>query len=229
MRSVAGNCKIISINGAPASGKDTQAEILANRNPTAMVISPGQLLRDFSKGKSMYADLFDFDVQQLSLDLENGALVDGEKLSDGVLGIMKREFENGIDTFVLAGWPREERSYSRLMRFEPAPDERPTFQFVCLIVSDDEARSRFERRVRGMKRLGENLRSDDTPEGFQARMDVFRNRTLPHLNIHADETGLIFINAEGSRKQTQAELRKELHLDPVRPRVEGSLPLQARK
>lgn len=224
---------IVCFNGPPYVGKDTQAKLLAANDPTAVLLSPGAILRDCVESKNGFRKYFDFDIRKLRADLKVGNLVDGVILAQGLERIVLSKLEEGKRKFIFAGWPREEASLSVLQnRVSVLRSEKVevNLQHIYLIAPEDELWTRFNAGLISKKRRGRKPREDDTPEGFESRIVTFNCRTLPFMKRHKLDFGFIEVESGETEHRTQERVLRALGLPP-RSSVEGQPQsnLQARK
>lgn len=201
--------KLFVFIGPPASGKDTQAELLAERNSSIEVFSPGQLLRREAETGSQWAD----NIRQAS---EQGLLVDNHIVDS----VIRKELGRADlkDTIIFTGFPRNMGQLPMLDALLTDLD----FNFggaVYFELSDEIATERITGRwyapesgetyhtkynppkVEGFCDIsGEQLvrRADDEPEVVAERLEVFRERTLPVVDEFRRRGQLIEINAAPS-------------------------------
>ncbi len=231
-RAVQKPIEVVCINGLPYVGKDTQAELMVENDPTAVRISPGQILRDVVANRNGYRKFFAFEPKKLRADLKVGRLVDGDILAKGLAQIVAGEIAKGKSRIVFAGWPREEESFGIFQDFVSelrSQDTAVNVNFIYLRASEEEVLRRFEKELHAKKVRGREPREDDTPEGFAQRVAVFNLQTKPFLSRHAEEIGLLYVESGQTKHKTQEGVLRALsaHGDRI---MEGyRLPPQARR
>ena len=220
--------RFIFVNGGPASGKDTQAELLAQKMPDSSVISPGGILRDLSTKheESPYAPFFKLNTTNLRDTLRHGRNVNPKALTNGIVNLVNHELEEGRRNFIFAGYPREERSYWGItmylenLRREGAYDAVKD-QFVYLNVSEGELWKRFDERVQDAINDGREVRHDDLHGEFDERIKTFMQNTAPLIEDLLLDGKLITVDAMGPSEETQRELVWALGLQKITS-VEGA-------
>lgn len=220
--------RFVFINGGPASGKDTQAELLSQRIRDSFVISPGEILRDLSTlhAKSPYNELFEINTINLRDTLRHGRNVNPKALTKGIGNLIDRELKAGKRNFIFAGYPREERSYWGItmylenLRREGAYDAVKD-QFVYLNATEGELWNRFDKRVQDAIDDGREVRHDDLHGEFDERIKTFVQSAVPLIEDLLLEGKLITVHAMGSAEETQCELIRALGLQKTTS-VEGA-------
>ena len=164
---------IIVIAGPPASGKDTQAELLADRLQ-GIIISPGALLRAEA-------------VQDpaLAAQLKRGDLADDDHV-DEIIGREMLKHKN--QTLILDGTPRHLPQVTWLGGFLKQHFSDTTAVGVRLKVAEVELRERAAQRKR----------SDDDAAAFEHRLDIYRKEIIPALDALQTVMPVLKVNGEGS-------------------------------
>lgn len=218
----------ICVTGISASGKDYQSERLVADVPTAVRLSPGDLMRKAQKSENKnhgflkpYIDL-----------LKVGGIFPGEVTMSILAAEISDHVERGADTFVLTGFPRNEgnlNTYDKYLLgirkwFWPIYED-----MVFLSIDEAEAFKRRDLRVSETLRRNEEVRADDLPGVMEKKLVVFKEETQPLINRLVDSGRMLVVDARGSKDETQRELRRNLMWDSYHPPVEGAVPPRSRR
>ena len=179
----------IVILGAPASGKGTQATILAERYNIPH-ISTGDLLRAAVKA-------------QTELGLKAKSVMDaGELVSDElVLGMLRERLEaDDVEGgFILDGFPRnlvQAKALDELL----ADMSQPVDEAVQIEIDPEVIVGRLA------KRAEEEGRSDDTEETVRNRIRVYEEQTAPVVGFYADQEKLSQVFGVGTVEEVNARI-----------------------
>jgi len=164
----------ILLIGPPASGKGTQAKILARQG--MVHLSTGDMLRAEIKSGSNFG-------KEIDTIISNGHYVSDE--------IVNRLIRNNISLTknnVFDGYPRtiEQVKYLGTLFGELG-------QRLDLVISFEIERESLIGRI--TKRFIEEGRSDDNPEAFSIRLDEYEKNTLPVLEYCREWGNVIPIDA----------------------------------
>jgi adenylate kinase len=206
----------IILLGPPASGKGTQAEILAEHFKIP-AISMGQILREQVKAKTEIGN----EIEKI---LNSGELISND-LTDKLLWkrIEKDDCKNG---FILDGFPRT-RIQAKFL------NEKINIDKVILIkVSDKEVINRLSGR-RSCSKCGdiyhlefnppkqENIcdecggklihREDDTPKIIKERLKIYHTETEEVIEYYTEKNILIEVDGERDIKEIGDEIIKLLN------------------
>ena len=184
--------KLFLIIGAPGSGKTTDAEIIAERNPDTIVhYSTGDLLREeVASGSELGKEIKSY--------IDNGKLVP--------LQIVINTIKNAIEkadkpVVIIDGFPR---SVEQMKALDEMLKENPNIELVEVIevvVSEEVARERVLGRARG---------ADDNVEVFNNRMKVYLE-PLPEIEkFYESQNKLVKINGERTIEEIVADMEKEI-------------------
>ena len=184
--------KLFLIIGAPGSGKTTDAEIIAERNPDTIVhYSTGDLLREeVASGSELGKEIKSY--------IDNGKLVP--------LNIVINTIKNAIEkadkpVVIIDGFPR---SIEQMKALDEMLKENPNIELVEVIevvVSEEVARERVLGRARG---------ADDNVEVFNNRMKVYLE-PLPEIEkFYESQNKLVKINGERTIEEIVADMEKEI-------------------
>jgi len=189
--------KIIFI-GPPASGKGTQAEMLARRLNLPL-ISSGNLFRQHIINKTELG-------QKVKEILANGNLVSNETTNQ----IIAKEIENQSDNFILDGYPRniDQAEFLEIIT-------KIDCAFEISITLEEAVRRLSGRRVcqcgasyhlifKPSQKLGLCdfcggqlfQREDDTEEKIKYRYGIYLKETKPLIDFYQKEKILIEINGQ---------------------------------
>jgi len=199
------------IFGAQASGKGTQAEMLAKELGLAH-ISMGELLRQEASSGSRAG-------QQLKAHMDKGELVP----DDLVHKILKQHIEASNGKFILDGFPRKKAQAEWL------DDITDIDRVILLKISDKTALERIGGRRECQKGHNYHLqykppkhegicdecglplhqRSDDTQIAIMKRLQLFHDQTEPLLTHY--KAKLSEVNGEQSIKDVHFAVLKAIH------------------
>ena len=184
--------KLFLIIGAPGSGKTTDAEIIAQRNPDKIVhYSTGDLLRaEVASGSELGKEIKSY--------IDQGKLVP--------LNIVINTIKNAIEkadkpVVIIDGFPR---SVEQMKALDEMLKENPNIELVEVIevvVSEETAKERVLGRARG---------ADDNVEVFNNRMKIYLE-PLPEIEkFYESQNKLVKINGERSIEEIVADMEKEI-------------------
>jgi adenylate kinase len=182
--------KNIILFGPPGAGKGTQAVILQNAYNIPQ-LSTGDMLRAAVKSGS-----------ELGKKAE-GIMKSGGLVSDDIIIGMIAERILADDCkagFLLDGFPRTVKQAEALDEMLKAQGKKIS-AVIEIQVSDEELKSRSEKRKNEALAKGEQPRPDDVPEVFAGRLDTYRKHTAPVLpyysvqNIHTAIDGMQSVDA----------------------------------
>ena len=151
----------IILFGPPASGKGTQAKLLAEQG--MIHLSTGDMLRAESKSGS--------DLGKKINEIISG----GHFVSDDLVdSLIESRIQIGYD-YVLDGYPRTLNQAYHLSSFLNRLDQK-----IDLVINFEVEKEELLKRI--AKRFVEEGRSDDNLEAFSVRLDEYERNTLPVLN-----------------------------------------------
>ena len=150
----------ILLFGPPASGKGTQAKILAAKGYTH--ISTGEMLRTAVKNETPLG-------KTIAALLAEGHLVSDEIVNE----LVAERLKDGCDNLLFDGYPR---TVAQAIFMD---DLARVDLIINLKVEDDVL---FE-RIKG--RFDAEGRSDDNPESFFQRLEEYRRLTHPVLDFYS--------------------------------------------
>jgi adenylate kinase len=182
--------KLFLIIGAPGSGKTTDAELIAKRNPDKIVhYSTGDLLRaEVASGSELGKEIKSY--------IDNGKLVPLEI----VINTIKSAIEKADKEIILIdGFPRSVEQMKALDEMLKQNKNIDLVAVIEVVVSEDVARERVLGRARG---------ADDNVEVFNNRMKVYLE-PLPEIEKFYESQGkLIKINGERTIEEIVDEMEK---------------------
>jgi len=159
--------------GPPGAGKGTQAERIIARFAIQQ-LSTGVLLREAV-------------AQRTSIGVKAKAIMDRGDLvpDDIVVAVVAARLDQPdlADGFVLDGFPR---TLPQAEALDTELEKRDLRLDGVLVLNVDEAVlvDRVRARAIQMQQRGQPVRSDDTPEVCQRRLDVYRAQTAPVIDFY---------------------------------------------
>lgn len=161
--------KLFLIIGAPGSGKTTDASIIASRHSDCMVhYSTGDMLREEVSRETDLGRAIDGYISK-------GALVPLEIILNTIISAIKNAPKNAI---VIDGYPRSTEQMYALNEILEKEDEIELISVIEVAVSDETAKERILGRISE----SQEVRSDDSMEVFQDRMEIYK---IPLSEIQA--------------------------------------------
>ncbi|MDO8669133.1 MAG: nucleoside monophosphate kinase [Candidatus Buchananbacteria bacterium] len=213
----------IILFGPPASGKGTQAKLLADTF-TIPHISTGHLLREIK------ADSDNHLAKQIADLIDNGRLVSDELVNQMVSErIKKDDCQVG---YILDGFPRTEEQVKFL-------DGISNIDYVFLIEIKDEV---IIERISGRRTCKNGhswhikysptkvdgicdvcsealyVRDDDTPEKIKDRLEIYHKNNDPILNYYQEQNKLIKVNGDQHIEKVFQDTIKYL-VDDLRSKI----------
>lgn len=200
--------------GAPGVGKGTQARRLQEEYGWT-VIATGDLLRQaMAEGTPL--------GEQAKAYIQKGELV-----PDALVNQLVSERLQGLEHFILDGYPRNLTQAEMLARILPQPLDAvvyfelaeealiarlsgrricPACGAVFHVVSNPSARGEL------CDRCGTPLviREDDRPETVRHRLQVYHEQTAPLIDYYRQQSLLRVVDAEGTPEEVYQRLRKAL-------------------
>lgn len=170
--------KLFLIIGAPGSGKTTDAQIIAQRNPEAMVhYSTGDLLRDEVASGSERGKLIDSFISK-------GLIVPIDIAIETIVGAIKNA---PTDVVLFDGYPRSHEQMNELDKYLASENGVELVSVIEVEVSEAVARDRVLGRARG---------ADDNEKVFNNRMKVYTDPLADIQNFYEAKSLLKKINGE---------------------------------
>jgi len=192
---------IVFLTGEPASGKDTQAALLAKKLK-AKKINVSEVLDKFFKSyKKNYLKIGN---KNININKEKENRLSGRLVSfDLVSYLMKNEIEKNLKNkknIIVLGGPRslkEAKTYLNL-----AKKLKLNYLFIYLKISEKEV---FKRAL--LRKREDNL---DVEEKIKIRLEFFKKYTLPAINYLKKREEIKEINGEGSVKEIHKRIWEEV-------------------
>ncbi|WP_292660386.1 adenylate kinase [Nitratifractor sp.] len=169
--------KLFLIIGAPGSGKTTDAEIIAKRNPDTIVhYSTGEMLRqEVASGSELGKEIDSY--------ISKGALVPLEIVINTIVGAVKNAPR---DIVLIDGFPRSTEQMKALDEILKEEKDVKLSAVIEVRVSEEVARE----RILGRAEESEVKRSDDNVEVFKHRMKIYLD-PLPEIEKFYESKGLL--------------------------------------
>ena len=163
--------------GPPGAGKGTQAARLVQKFNIPQ-LSTGDMLRAAVAAGTPIG-------RQAKAIMESGALVPDEV----VIGIIDQRIDAAdcANGFILDGFPRTVPQ-AEALRALLAQKGQELNAVVELMVDESVLVDRMRQRVAEAIAAGAEVRADDNPESFKARLETYRRQTAP-VSQHYSEAG----------------------------------------
>ncbi len=191
---------VVMIMGKPGSGKDTQAEILAEKHNLEVIVTSDILRRKFKENPD------DPEVRKEKEIYDTGELNTPEWVLKTVKDYIKNLFErdwDGKNGIILSGSPRTLFEAERFIPFLKDIFGKDNMYAFDLEISDEEGMQRIlERSAREL---------DKDPETLKVRMQEYRERTQPAVD-YIEECGILEkINGMQTIDEVAADIKDKLH------------------
>jgi len=169
--------KLFLIIGAPGSGKTTDAQIIAERNPDTIVhFSTGEMLRqEVASGSELGAEIESY--------ISKGRLVPLKIVIDTIISAIR---QTDREIILIDGFPRSEEQMFELDKILFLQSDIELASVIEVRVSEEVARE----RILGRAQEAEVRRSDDSEEGFNDRMKIY-TEPLPTIQKFYEEKSLL--------------------------------------
>ena len=193
----------IILLGRPGSGKDTQAELLAEKFGLISLVSSKLLERAFSGSKrTVTLEGKIYDVAKEHRHMHGGALVNFNFVSNLVNDEIRRVARSGKG-LIMSASPRSKTEAKKELPLLHKLYGDKVFIFHVYI-------SPREVYVRNLKRHRKDLPELDTREIIKKRLDAFNRYTLPVIRKLEREKKIIEINGEQKIMKIHQDILKIL-------------------
>ncbi len=201
-------------SGIQWCGKWTQARLLEEKHWAKILEMWGEFRRVISSGNELWETLKEIMNRGDQVNWELGWKV----MEDAIENVMK-EYSDSIivfDGFIRNDWNKE--IFDRLL---------PDYQVVLFELSEEKSKQRLLGRMFN-KTTGETFmvgtthdpetweelirRADDNEEGILKRIQLYKDLTLPVVEVQREEWRVIEVNADQSIGEVFAELEQKLWL-----------------
>lgn len=184
--------KVIFLTGPPASGKDTQAKLLAKKFKGVLITTSSAIERFFNKFSKGYLKI---NNRIFSIKKEREKRMRGGFYSPQIVGyIISEKIKKyaGKKALIISGSPRlieEAKIEIETLKNLFSPGD---YKFIFLNVSEKEIFLRVEKRRRKI---------EDEKEIVKKRIENFKKYVVSTINYLRKRRLLIEINGEGSVKE----------------------------
>ena len=168
------------IYGKGAAGKDTQAALLLQEDPTAIKISTGDILREAKDPSHRYHD----HLSPYIVAAEQEGTLIADDVVAGVVGEeIVRLLPEGKRLFIFTGFPRTEGQLQATDEIIARMREQYSIResHILLSVFDRHSRERAEMRKNEALALKQQPRADDERNIVDKRLGVYNLQTRPML------------------------------------------------
>ena len=187
--------KLFLIIGAPGSGKTTDAEIIAEKNPDSIAhYSTGEMLREeVASGSELGKEIDSY--------ISKGQLVPLKIVIETIINAIKNSDK---ETILIDGFPRSTEQMRALDEILQNSDDIELKSVIEVRVSEDTAKT----RILGRAEEAEVKRSDDNEEVFYKRMKIYTD-PLPEIQKFYEAKKLLkVIDGERAIEPIVAEMEE---------------------
>ncbi|OGM60294.1 hypothetical protein A2955_03410 [Candidatus Woesebacteria bacterium RIFCSPLOWO2_01_FULL_37_19] len=189
----------IFLHGRGGSGKDTQADLLAQELPNVLRISTGEIYRGAKSGEGEYGRFHTL-VEPYIEHVDSGHFLPDSIILQMVGSVIEEKVGQGFKNFIFTGFPRTEEQQTAIDEWVKENGEKGLVQSINILyaVLEDHTRERSEkRRISDIETKG-GSRYDDQPKAVESKLKSFTTLTLPMLKKLNDEGLLNVIRANRS-------------------------------
>ncbi len=178
--------------GIQGSGKGTQARLLEKYG--YKIFEPGSQFREIAQQDTIFGK----EIKQI---IDSGNLV-----SDKIVCRLAEDFiqKHPNSPIIFDGIPRNQSQFDTVISM--FQKKAPNFQVLFFELDDQTAIERLKKRA-----VLEN-RNDDTPEGIQQRIQIFKNHTYPLLDKFKEICPIIRVDASKTIQEVNIETQTKLNL-----------------
>ncbi|NOQ29967.1 MAG: adenylate kinase [Helicobacteraceae bacterium] len=180
--------KLFLIIGAPGSGKTTDAELIAEKNP--------ELIKHYSTGDMFRAEVASGSERGKTIEgyISKGNLVPIEIVIETIVTAIKNAPTANV---VIDGYPRSNEQMEELDKYLTNEDSVELVSVIEVTVSEEVARDRVLGRARG---------ADDNNEVFDNRMKVYTEPLAEIQKFYEAKNLLTKINGERTIEEIVDEM-----------------------
>lgn len=180
--------KLILIIGAPGSGKTTDAELIAQKNP--------DIIKHYSTGDLLRAEVSSGSERGRIIDsfISKGNIVPIEIAIETIISAIKA---SPMNTIIIDGYPRSHEQMNELERYLVNEEKIELVSVIEVEVSEETARDRVLGRARG---------EDDNDEVFNNRMRVYLEPLADIQAFYNQKSLLKKISGESSIEEVVAQM-----------------------
>lgn len=189
--------RFIFIEGKPAIGKDTQADLLVEKIPSSIKISTGDIVRGAKTPTGEYGRFYSI-FKPFFEEVDSGLLLP----DDLILYAMDQVIHDHIDAkkrdFLLTGFPRTINQLEAVDKWLSilAADFRLKTDFIWYDAKDILVKKRVKVRRDRSKAQGLPIREDDKPQVVKERLSQYHQNTRPLLEKLHSGKRVFIINAD---------------------------------
>lgn len=217
--------ELLFFHGKPASGKDTQAEILSSEVPTFGVVSG--VFRSAFTSIGMYAKYHDIVAPHI-LPLGKGIDIPGLTIANLLKSIIIDNIKLGKRGLIVCGLLRTPSHLIETQKWLSTQNEFGiTTNHIYFATTNELSLERAKNRRIENAKIG-NVRKDDDEFLFKARLSRWSLNTKPLLNMLLGEGELNIVKVNKTPQEVYRDTLKLVDFLEIRQRLEGiSFPIES--